>query len=299
MKYMVYTYILLTAFVLVSCVRDEILPCPPLQVNIAVKDKNYFNVDKVELEDRLSDNLPLRDYVPTLYYRLNRIMEDGTSRMVEEKGVFPVESDGKTYPVTFDGSLPHGTYVITVWGGLDKLDPLSEDRTSISFHPGHTEGLDVYMANDTLVYDAYNYAYTTEMERTKGKLIIQVTNLPTAVHYSDKTITGLYGEMDCCMFEYSKRTEVTTIREWQPGNEVVTKTVLTPSVKEKGSLLSVNFYDEAGRDKPVFSPEDVNITMRRNMLTVLKYVYDGNGGFTIYILVNDNWEKVHGLIVGE
>ena len=47
------------------------------------------------------------------------------------------------------------------------------------------------MANDTLVYDAYNYAYTTEMERTKGKLIIQVTNLPTAVHYSDKTITAL------------------------------------------------------------------------------------------------------------
>lgn len=200
MKYI--GYILLSALTLVSCVRDEILPCPPLQVNIAVKDKNYFNVDKVELEDRLPDDLPLRDYVPTLYYRLSRIMEDGTSRMVEEKGVFQVEGDGKTHPVTFDESLPHGTYVLTVWGGLDNLEPLTEDRTSISFHPEHTEGLDVYMANDTLVYDAYNYAYTTEMERTKGKLIIQVTNLPTAVHYSDKTITGLYGEMDCCMLAH-------------------------------------------------------------------------------------------------
>lgn len=96
MKYI--GYILLSALTLVSCVRDEILPCPPLQVNIAVKDKNYFNVDKVELEDRLPDDLPLRDYVPTLYYRLNRIMEDGTSRMVEEKGVFQVEGDGKRIP---------------------------------------------------------------------------------------------------------------------------------------------------------------------------------------------------------
>ncbi len=299
MKYMVYTYILLTAFVLASCVRDEIPPCPPLQVNIAVKDKNYFNVDKVELEDRLPDDLPLRGYVPTLHYRLNRIMEDGTSRTVEETDVFGVEGDGKTYPVTFDESLPHGTYVITVWGGLENLDPLTDDRNSIAFHPGGAEGLDVYMSNDTLVYDANNYAYTTELERTKGKLIIQVTGLPAAVHYSDKTVTGLYGALDCCEFEYSASTTVSTLREWKPGSEVVTKTVLAPSIKEKGSLLSVNFYDEAEREEPTFSPENVNITMSRNMLTILKYVYDGKGDFTIYMLVNDNWERVHGLVVEE
>ena len=28
-----------------SCIRDSIPPCPPLQVTLTVKDKNYFNID--------------------------------------------------------------------------------------------------------------------------------------------------------------------------------------------------------------------------------------------------------------
>ena len=42
--YAVYILYALSAILLSSCIRDEILPCPPLQVNIAVKDKNYFNI---------------------------------------------------------------------------------------------------------------------------------------------------------------------------------------------------------------------------------------------------------------
>ena len=286
---------LLVLLLLGSCVRDEVPPCPPLQVDIAVKDKNYFNVDKVELEERLSEELPLRDYVPTLYYRLSRVMEDGTGQMVVEKGVFTVEGEGTVHPVVFDESLPHGTYVITAWGGLQDLSPLNEDRTSIAFHPEHAEGDDIYFVNDTLVYDAWNYDYTAELERTKGKLIIQAVNLPAEVCFSDKTITNLYETLDACTFRYSDQTEVKTLREWEPGSEVVTKTVLSPSASEKGSLLGVNFYDKEERVQPVFSPEKVKITMERNALTVLRYVYNGAGDFTIYILVNDNWEEIHGM----
>lgn len=41
-RYIIYV---LSLVLLPSCIRDEILPCPPLQVNISVKDKNYFNIE--------------------------------------------------------------------------------------------------------------------------------------------------------------------------------------------------------------------------------------------------------------
>lgn len=48
-----------------SCIRDEILPCPPLQVNISVKDKNYFNIEsavKWGYDVKKDENLPFKDY---------------------------------------------------------------------------------------------------------------------------------------------------------------------------------------------------------------------------------------------
>ena len=39
--------------------------------------------------------------------------------------------------------------------------------------------------------------------------------------------------------------------------------------------------------------------MARNTITVVKYVYVDDTKFDIYVLVNDNWEEVHGLIIEE
>lgn len=287
------SHILLLSIILFSsCVRDEIEPCPPLTVNIAVKDKNYFNVDKVALEERKSEDLAFREYVPTLYYQLRDI---ATGEVVEEQGVFEVTGDGKTFPVTFCDCIPHGKYVLTVWGGLKDNAPLSDNGTSIAFHPDNTEGNDVYMTNDTLVYDAWNYDYTVEMERTKGKLIIQVESLPEEVNYSDKTVSGLHRQLNC-EFLYSDETSVQTQAEWNAKPAIITKTVLAPSPKENGSVLKAGFYDSPDRVIPVLTPKMVNITMKRNELTVIRYVYDdGKGDFNIYILVNDVWEMLHNM----
>ena len=35
------------AFVLASCIRDEIEPCPPLRVTLAIGDRNYDNIGEV------------------------------------------------------------------------------------------------------------------------------------------------------------------------------------------------------------------------------------------------------------
>lgn len=293
MKLMKTTYILpiLLSVFISSCVRDEIPDCPPLRVNIAVKDKNYFNVDKVELEERLSDDLPFREYVPTLYWVLRDL---NTGDIVDESPLITVSGDERTVTPDICPCVPHGKYVLTVWGGLDSRDALDEEMTTLTFHPGNTEGKDVYMTNDTLLYDAWHNDYTVELERTKGKLIIEKVNLPSDISSSEKTVTGLFGEVNS-VFRYGGETSVTRRSEFVPAPQVVTKTVLAPSLKEDGSRLSLNFTDNAAKSSPLI-PKTVNITMRRNELTVLRYVWDGEKrDFTIYILVNDNWEVVHNM----
>lgn len=282
---------LLSLIVLNSCIRDFIPPCPPLSVQIAVKDKNYFNVHKVEQEEALSEDLAFREYIPTLYYRLCPL---GSDKPVFEQEIFDVQGDEKTFPVVFSDELPHGTYVLTVWGGLHNHAPLDAngDRTSIEFHPDGTEGDDVYMANDTLVYDAWHYDYTVEMQRTKGKLIVLVTGLPDEIRRSENSVSGLYQRMDS-RFGYSGSTEVSTTHAWD-APEVVTRTVLSPSTRHDGSTLQITFDESPGKAVSHAKPESVDITIGRNELTALKYVFEATG-YTIYILVDDNWEKVHGM----
>ena len=276
---------------LASCIRDDIDDCPPLRVNIAVKDKNYSNVDKVDMEERRSEDLAFREYVPTLLYTLRDIK---TGEVMEEQGVFRVEGDGKTVPVDFCPCLPHGTYVLTVWGGMKDMTSLSEDRTALALHPEHAEGDDIYLVNDTLVYDAYHYDYTVEMKRTKGKLIVEAEGLKQGLEHSTMKADHIYERVDSG-FCYSSDTYASMQYDWT-GQHVLTKTVLAPSLKRNGSTLSLQFYDSAQRLSPVLSPKDVRITMRRNELTVLRYVWnEEKDDFVVYMLVNDNWEMVHGM----
>ncbi len=275
-----------------SCLRDEIPQCPTLSIDVAVKDKNYFNVGKVDLEEARGENLPFREYVPTIYYQLRRL---DSGEVVMAHLLSEVTGDGETYPIRYCTKLPHGTYVLTVWGGMKDMKSLDDSRLAVDLHPDSLEGDDVYMTCDTLVYDAWNYNYTVEMERTKGKLIIQTVDLPGDIARSDKSVSGLYRGVDNTL-TYSGETTVTATREWTPAKEVVTKTLLSPSLRTGGSALKVNFYDTPERTQPAAVPDSVNITMKRNELTVLRYVYV-DGRFSIFMLVNGNWEEVHGMVI--
>lgn len=285
-----YTILFITGFfVLGSCVRDEIPSCPPLTVDIIVKDKNYFNVDKVPQEEKKSEDLAFRAYIPTLYYQLRDAV---TGEVVEEMGVFKVTGDENSFPVTFCDCIPHGKYVLSVWGGMKDDALLEDDPLTALLHADEMEGDDFYLTNDTLMYNAWNYDYTVEMERTKGKLIIQVENLPEDVNYSDKTVTGLFRSLDC-EFNYTGHINVNTESEWEAEPIILTQTVLAPSSQYKGSKVSVNFYDNPERIIPTLTPKAVNVKLKRNELTVLKYVYDdGNDDFSIYILLDDSWDEI-------
>ena len=72
---------------------------------------------------------------------------------------------------------------------------------------------------------------------------------------------------------------------------------MCPSPSYEGSTLSVMFIDKSAAGSqgraayyPTLEPQDINITMGRNEITILKYVYvdeggSGEGDFEIYLRV--------------
>ena len=287
--------LLLASVALASCIRDDLEDCPPLRVEIGVKDKNYFNVDQTVPEERLADDLAFNKYVPTLFYMLR---DAKTGEVVEEQGVFNVEGDGKTVAIDFCPCLPHGKYILTVWGGLDELSQLSDDRLSMLIHPDKAQGNDVYLLNATLVYDAYNYDYTLEMERIKGKLVVLAENLPDNFDMVHIDANNLYGKVNA-NFEYSDEASVCNKVAIASTSLIKTATYMAPSIVTGGTVVDVNFVKENNSSgNLLLTPDDVKISLERNKITMLKYVFNKEEDkFYIYIKVNDNWEVVHGMIL--
>ena len=299
LEFIIYGMALAMSFT--SCVRENLDQCPPLRINIEVKDKNYFNVDQTVPDEKRDENQSFGSFVPSLFYRLSRLNDDGTQQVVVEEKGFGVEGDGFTYPVSFDPDMPFGKYVFTVWGGMKKRGELNLDKNELLLHPEHSQGDDVYQVCDTLVYDEKHYCYTSEMERTKGKLVIWTENLPAGYHLMDAEVSQLYGIVNPS-FQYSEETSVFHESEIEAGSKTKASIFLAPSFLKDESVVDVKFYknssEGAGGSSSVLSPDDVKVSMERNKITVLRYVYDSDRNrFTIYMKVNDNWEEIHGMIL--
>lgn len=282
-----------------SCIRDELEECHTMHINIAVKDKNYFNVNKVDLENYKSEDLPFREYIPTLHYCITDLR---TNETVVHSDLITVEGDAEMYGIDLPESLPFGTYSIQVWGGMGNLDPLEDDHSTIAFHPNNSQGHDVYMTCDTIVYSPTSYDDTVWLERTKGKLIIELENLPVGMEYSRMTISGLYNGLNAD-FVYQGETYVQTDTHWS-GDHTVTKTLVTPTTEDTPSRLRMTIHDGSLLDdykkKNSPKPYDVDLKVNRNELTVVRYVWDEDkGDFIIYVLVGDYWEQIHGMQIVE
>ncbi|WP_444344686.1 FimB/Mfa2 family fimbrial subunit [Phocaeicola coprocola] len=289
-----------------SCIRDSIPPCPPLQVTLTVKDKNYFNIDdavKLGLMERKAENLPFRDYVSTLYY----IVHDAKGKVVAEQKNTLVDNDDQTQLITLPESLPYGKYTLTVWGNMKSDEPLGEDATTAEMEAVGAAANDIYLASATFDYRYGNEEHLLAMERTKGDLLIKTEGIPDNIDFSTKDIQDIYNFVDNG-FQYSTLTDIHTELDWQEiRSEIKSETLMCPSPSYEGSTLSVMFIDKSAAGSqgraayyPTLEPQDINITMGRNEITILKYVYvdeggSGEGDFEIYLRVNDNWELLHGM----
>lgn len=276
-----------------SCIRQELAPCPPMQIDVLVKDKNYFNAtdvsDILELKD---ENLPFKDYVSTLYYM---ITEAGTDKIIREQTTFEVQGDMKVYSILLPDDLPYGKYVVTVWGNLKTERPVGDDATYEDMFSKDALNRDIYVTSDTLDYEVGKEHFQVDLERTRGKLLIQAENIPDYVDHSAKNISNVFQYVGRNL-NYAVAGNVTTDTLWQKRNQMQTETLLCPSTSINDSKLQVRF--ENTHTGQILTPEDIQVTISRNMLTVIRYVYqEQSNDFGIYMLVDDNWEKVHGMEV--
>lgn len=286
----------LCATMLTSCIRETYEPCPAMQVNIDIKDHNFFNVDKVVYETRRPENLAFYEYVPTLFYSLRRA---DTGELMEEQGPFYVEDEDQTINLKFCDCYPHGKYVLTVWGGLEDASAVTDDGNvaDIDFHPHGQPALDIYMTNDTLNYTADHYSYTVKMQRAKGRLVIVGENLPDGYRATRQTISGISAHMNE-RFEYSGEKSIVSDESWMPGGEPITETWLAPSLVDDGTKVHAEFYNPDDPTATPLRPKDIVLTMDRNYYSVVRYVWqEKEKDFQIFVLVNDNWEEVHGMEV--
>lgn len=283
-----------------GCIREDLPPCPPLSISLTVKDKNYFNVDdavKLGLMERKSDTLPFRSYVHSLYY----ILHDAAGNVVSEQRNVRIGNDAATQRLVLPSTLPYGTYTLTVWGNMDNEESLGANASEAGMESSGTASNDIYLGCGTFDYRYGSESHTLGLERTKGNLLIKAEGLPDNIDFSTKNIEGVYGLVDSG-FSYSEPTNVRTELDWTVQNDILTQTVVCPSETFEGSKLSIVFIDKsqvagAGRSTlyPMLTPQDVNITMGRNEITILRYVYRASADpeFSIYLRVNGNWELLH------
>lgn len=277
----VFTYLLsalAVGLVLTSCIRDEIAECPPMRITVAVKDKNYFNENSVAakgLIEKKADNLPFREYVSTLYY----IVRDEAGKTVAEHATYEVTGDAKEEMIDFPADLPYGKYHVTVWGNLKSEEPLGDDPAAAELEHADAASRDVYLADAVVEYALGSEHHTVELERTKGRLIIQAENLPDYIDLSKKTICDVYSFVAAGL-KYDRLTNLTSRTPWVEKNHITTHTLTGPSKGFEQSTLKMAFHDAdnvsasgKARVNNSLLSENVKITMERNVITVVKYVY--------------------------
>ncbi len=291
--------LLLLAVVLSSCIRDDIQPCPPLQVKIAIADKNYANIDYVEretgLDHRIDDDMSFCSYIQKLFYALYNLE---TGEAVSVRHLHDVTGNAEMATAYLPEDLPFGRYGLVVWGNILREDGILDDGSlgTYNLHMGHVEGYDVYMTADELIYDEYHYDYVVSLKRLKGKLLIQAVNFPAEIEWSKKTVSGVTGNVDYEL-NYSESETVVTYTEWTGRtSEFVSSTFLAPSVTSAGSTVNADLYDSPDMEEPVIQLKTVRAEISRNEITVLRYVYNQDTGeVSIYILMDDGWDAIYNL----
>lgn len=280
-----------------ACIRDDVPPCPPLRVEFEVVDKNYANIDDVEaigLDRRVDESQPFAAYVATLSYR---ITDEATGRVVAEQHLWRPAADEAVPAVELPADLPFGTYRITAWGGMADEQGIEAAGTfgAYALHHGGTEGYDVYQAEALMHYDATHARFAVGLRRVKGKLLVESVGLPEDVCRSERRVDGVAAGVTSAL-AYSGTTALSVQEAWQPAPRVVTDTWAAPSFDARPATLTVSYYDSPERTAPVLCPPATSIDLRRNEISVVRYVYTG-GDFEVYVLVDDAWNRVNDLIV--
>ena len=135
---------MLLALLAASCIRDDLEPCPPLNIMLSIEDKNYDNVATIEGLTGLTlaepEDQPFRHYIQRLYYTLYRV---DTQEAVITKRLHDVQGDAAMATVyDIPADLPYGDYALVVWGNIDSDEGIQGDYGGIyDLHAGNVDHL--------------------------------------------------------------------------------------------------------------------------------------------------------------
>lgn len=303
MKHMYDILAVVILCVLSGCIRQEVADCPPLRIRLEVKDKNYFNIDAVEsltgLDRRVDENLSFSSYVSSIYYAL---YPQGEKAPCLVRHLYEPQEEAAIHELLFPQDLPFGNYALVVWGNINTEQGIAYDGKSHTYrlHDEHQEGYDVYMGCINLTYNESNADHVLRLERVKGKLLIEVEGMSEKVLRSYKEIDHLYEQVDA-RWQYTGNGQVHTWERWsQPQPHVLTDTYLSPTEEHVESQVLIKWMDDAESQTDIVQPAAVKMRMKRNEITVLRYVYNPEEeGFDIYLMINDGWLLIHDMGIEE
>ena len=123
-------------------------------------------------------------------------------------------------------------------------------------------------------------------------LMVIMENLPDSVYVVDKRISGLYGQVDR-HFNYSGSASVSTRNTWDTVR-IVEWDAVSPSVSDNGAEIDIRLRVAGAHVPKVSDPPSVEVALKRNELSVLRYDYDTEKDrYEIYLLSDGEWASIH------
>lgn len=284
-KIVQYLTVMIILFSVSSCIKDEPSECPPeYTIRVSIKDKNFFNIAQVTQLQPLDENLPLSNYISNLYYSLRDL---STGNIYMESQFIPLSGTDKYYTIAFK-NIPHGKYVLDVWGNLDS-------NGNVGFlHANNNESTDLYLGSTELNFTSDFQEGNVELERVKGKLLVLCTNFPSTITSIMQQINNLY-ETVGSQKVYSGNTFVT---KTSPSATQI-ETSLSPSIDQMNSILKLTFTSSANAVvKDIANGNlqvpDINLSIKRNEISVVSVNYnDLIGEWEVSALIDNQWTLIH------
>lgn len=273
-----------------SCIKESLSECTyQYQIKLFVEEKRYAGgyPDGVE---PINENLPFKAYVGDIHYTLRNVETDV---VITSKVLDVFDTSEKDLTLTL-GDIPNGKYKLTVWGNVDNVDYLAV--LPYTLHTNEEEATDIYLASRIIdLKEGQMQDLAMGLRRLKGKLYLELANLPSSVDKVTKTITNLHATVTD-EAAYSGETKVGKsfpLSGQQPAAAI--EAVLAPTVSGKRSLLSLSFHNkETGMDLQVDPP--LEVTIKRNEMTYVKVGYNSSEGkLEIWLFVDGQWKFINKL----
>lgn len=273
-----------------SCIKESLSDCTyQYQIKLFVEEKRYSSGYPDGIEP-INENLPFRAYVGDLYYTLQYI-ENGA--LVVSQVLDVIDVDDKEITLTLN-DIPNEKYKLTVWGNVDNADSLA--ILPYTLHTNEEETSDIYLASKTVDFNEGEIQdISMGMRRLKGKLYLELFDLPPHIDKVTKTITNLHATVSDEVV-YSGETRVCKSLSLDGKKSTVAiETLLAPTVASKQSLLSLSFHNkETGKELEIDSP--LAMTIKKNEITYLKVGYKSSEGkLEVWAFIDGQWQLINKL----